>query len=132
LRPGVRTVSQIAFGAGGSLVAYASTAEWSSVLWRWDMCDGSVLLDGSAVRDVEYGGGAILSVDGSRLLTTHGMALVNAVTAEVEWRSSRPAVLTSAASSESLFAVGYFNDPDYLAQVYDWRGNTVYSFREST
>jgi WD40 repeat protein len=96
------------------------------------MSDGSVLLDGSAVLDVEYGGRAILSVDGSRLLTTHGLALVDAATAEVEWRTGRPAVLTSAAWSESLFAVGYFNDPDYLAQVYDWRGNTVYSFREST
>ncbi|MEO2005478.1 MAG: AAA-like domain-containing protein, partial [Candidatus Poribacteria bacterium] len=125
-------VNQMAFRSDGSLVAYAYTAERHSFLWRWDMSDGSVLLNGVTVMDVEYRGSAILSADGSRLLPTNGPAVVDAATGKIEWRSGRSELLSSAASSESHLAVGYFSDLDYLVQVFDWQGNPVHSFLESS
>ncbi|MEO2005862.1 MAG: PQQ-binding-like beta-propeller repeat protein, partial [Candidatus Poribacteria bacterium] len=122
-----RTLDQMTITPDGNLVAYADTLGRRSV-WRWDLRDGSVLVDGALLpHDAE--GTGILTRDGSNMLVFDndiGLAVIDAATAEVQWQIDRFGPLTSAVWSDSFIAAGTF--VANVVVVYDWQGRPVHEF----
>jgi WD40 repeat protein len=128
LRPDEMIVEQMAFAADGDLVACAYSVDDGLRLWRWDMRDGSVVLDAQPIVEGKRIGRVVLDADAAQIvaLTFTGLATVDAETGETRWFKSRNQVVSSAVRSDGFVALGYFARNE--VEVFDSHGASVRQF----